>query len=182
MAAAMKKVPLLFLVLGMAIATVAPATCNSSNGEPALMEEPDHGVMIKPTRSRFLLQNSRGGGQDRDGDGDGRGRRQVNLCGRSGRAPNYQCKQWFPLYKNATCCATGGGSNILVCFDVGGFLNDRCGSCNNRCAWGLNCCSGKCVNLRKSDRNNCGWCGHKCPRNLPCRNGLCGYGGRDGDK
>lgn len=167
----------------MAIATIAPATCTSSNGEPALMEEPDHGVVIKRTRSRFLLQNSRGGGgQDRDGDGDGRGRRPVNLCGRSGSAPNYQCKQWFPLYRNATCCATGRDSNTLVCFDVGGFLNDRCGSCNNRCSWGLNCCSGKCVNLRKSDGNNCGWCGHKCPRNLPCRNGLCGYGDRDGDK
>ena len=57
----------------------------------------------------------------------------------------------------------------------GRILNDKCGSCNSKCPYGLNWCSGVCVN-KQIESANCGWCGNTCKNNLPCQDGLCGYG------
>ena len=105
----------------------------------------------------------------------GFGRRSLlnyNACG-SGSAPNYECKSKNPAHKNSTCCTQA--DNSKQCYDVGAYFNNMCGSCNTKCSFGYDCCSGVCVN-KLSDANNCGFCGNKCKSNLSCKSGLCGYG------
>lgn len=130
----------------------------------------DLDVTTRRPSSRFLLENS----------GEHMNRRNLlnfNLCGR-GTAPNYDCKNRYPLFKNATCCWSYGSR---LCFDVGGNYDYMCGSCGNRCSFGLHCCSGKCVN-QLTNRKHCGGCGRICKNGVPCTHGLCSYGGdRDTD-
>jgi hypothetical protein len=143
--------------------SVNAATLSSHGGEPSLTEAPHR-------MSRFLLGQS--SARNPAAMMQGRGLwGTINLCGQ-GSGPNYQCKEWFPLFKQASCCTVG---ITQACWDTGAFLDDKCGSCTTKCAFGKNCCSGQCVN-KLTDPNNCGFCGNKCKNNLPCQKGLCGYG------
>ena len=139
----------LLVVVAIAAATpsISAAELENNNGALASIAE-----AAPSGRGRFLASHA------------GRRLLQFNLC-----LPS--CKKWLPLASNPQCCTILLGSS---CFDVGGFLEDKCGSCTTVCAFGQVCCSGKCVNLL-SDTNNCGLCGHRCADNK-CTNGLCRYG------
>lgn len=152
------------LMLGLVIMAITRSNsvnaATLSNGEPAIKN---------PHRmSRFLLEQSSRVPVTMQGRGLWGS---INLCGK-GSGPNYQCKEWFPLFKQASCCTVG---ITQACWDTGAFLDDKCGSCTTKCAFGRNCCLGQCVN-KLTDANNCGFCGNKCKNNLPCQKGLCGYG------
>ena len=79
------------------------------------------GAMPSRSGNRFLLDSP-------NSAASGGGRRSLlnyNACG-SGSAPDYECKSRFPAYKNSTCCTQA--DNSKQCYDVGGFLNNMCGS------------------------------------------------------
>ena len=147
----------LCMIFIAAIAGPAVASISLQNGD-----------MPSRAGNRFLLDNA-------DPAAAGGGRRSLlnyNACG-TGSAPDYECKSKFPAYKNSTCCTQA--DNSKQCYDVGAYLNNMCGSCDTKCSFGYDCCSGVCVN-KLSDANNCGFCGNKCKSNLACKSGLCGYG------
>ncbi|CAK9201182.1 unnamed protein product [Sphagnum troendelagicum] len=71
----------------------------------------------------------------------------------------------------------GGSRRKLIpyCSSTNVLYNNNCGSCNNKCPVGQQCCSGQCVNILTNSAN-CGGCGNVC-NNVPCTFGICGgYG------
>lgn len=57
-------------------------------------------------------------------------------------------------------------------------MNDpnHCGGCGLKCAYGLACCGGTCVDIR-NDPHNCGACFEECPGQNRCSYAMCDYGG-----
>jgi hypothetical protein len=56
-------------------------------------------------------------------------------------------------------------------FDFQTDLN-HCGACGIKCAAGMRCCEGACVNTQ-DDGNYCGSCGNRCSPGNECCNGVC---------
>ena len=54
-------------------------------------------------------------------------------------------------FKNASCCTQA--DNSKQCHDVGAYLNNMCGSCNTKCAFGTFCCSGVSWTLSRSSKD-----------------------------
>nr|CAD1834782.1 unnamed protein product [Ananas comosus var. bracteatus] len=50
----------------------------------------------------------------------------------------------------------------------------NCGQCGRRCRYGETCCGGRCVNVM-FDPLNCGGCKNKCMQGSSCRYGMCSY-------
>lgn len=96
----------------------------------------------------------------------------VDVIRPRGSFPDYDCDRKLRFAKTPRCCVTN--LNNRLCFDVSN-LEDRCGSCTNKCRFGEKCCDGVCANLLTNNRH-CGGCDKRCSNNQPCRFGMCGYG------
>ncbi|CAN1845490.1 Protein GRIM REAPER [Linum perenne] len=51
---------------------------------------------------------------------------------------------------------------------------NNCGSCGNKCGFGLRCCKGACISVAY-DPNHCGECNQQCSPGQKCEYGSCGY-------
>jgi hypothetical protein len=97
---------------------------------------------------------------------------------------NCICNTGFVKFDNK--CVKNSAGQYIECPTGSGVYKNKltdplnCGSCDNKCTTGKNCCNGICVDLQ-NDPSNCGSCGNTCSNKYQCVKGqkICapGYSG-----